>query len=37
MIIISRSNIYQNFDIQILDIFKVDLSSILLFNIYNEK
>ena len=37
MIITSRSDIYQDFDVQILDIFKVDLSSILLFNVYNEK
>ena len=35
--IILKSNIYSNFDIQILNIFKHDLSNILIFNIYNEK
>ena len=37
IIIISKLNIYQDFDIQILDIFKINLLNILLFNIYNEK
>ena len=37
IIIISKSNIYQDFNIQILDIFKYDLSNILIFNNYNEK
>ena len=36
-IIILKPDIYQDFDIQILNIFKIDLSNILLFNIYNEK
>ena len=35
--IILRSNIYQDFDIQILNISRHDLSNILIFNIYNEK
>ena len=37
IIIISKLDIYQDFDIQILDIFKHDLLNILIFNIYNEK
>ena len=37
MTIILRSNIYQDSDIQILDISRHDLLNILIFNIYNEK
>ena len=37
IIIISRPNIYQNSDVQILNIFRHDLLNILLFNVYNKK
>ena len=37
IIIISKLNIYQEFDVQILDISRYDLLNILLFNVYNKK
>ena len=35
--IISRPDIYQDFDIQVLDVFRDDLLNIRLFNVYNER
>ena len=37
IIVTSKPDIYQNFNIQMFNIFKHDLLSILLFNVYNEK
>ena len=37
MIITLKPDICQDFNVQILNIFKHDLSNILIFNIYNEK